>query len=109
MQANGAEMLRLACCEATENGIAVCMPVHDALLIEAPTGQLDAAIAQTQAAMAKASSIVLDGLELRTSVRAVHSPHRWEDERGHAVWQAVVLALDSHRGPAHPRDTTCSP
>ena len=34
MQANGAEMLRLACCLATERGIAVCCPVHDALLIE---------------------------------------------------------------------------
>jgi hypothetical protein len=28
--------LRLACCEATEKGIGVCCPVHDALLIEAP-------------------------------------------------------------------------
>src|SRR3954464_13305113 len=36
MQANGAEMLRLACCLATERGIRVCAPVHDALLIEAP-------------------------------------------------------------------------
>jgi len=36
MQANGAEMLRLACCMATERGICVCAPVHDALLIEAP-------------------------------------------------------------------------
>ena len=33
MQANGAEMLRLACCLATERGIAVCAPVHDAILI----------------------------------------------------------------------------
>jgi len=36
MQGNGAEMLRLACCFATEQGIRVCAPVHDALLIEAP-------------------------------------------------------------------------
>ena len=34
MQANGAEMLRLACCLATEAGITVCAPVHDALLVE---------------------------------------------------------------------------
>jgi DNA polymerase I len=33
MQANGAEMLRLACCLATERGIEVCAPVHDAVLI----------------------------------------------------------------------------
>ena len=34
MQATCAEMLRLACSWATENGIKVCCPVHDALLIE---------------------------------------------------------------------------
>ena len=33
MQANGAEMLRLACCLTTESQVEVCMPVHDALLI----------------------------------------------------------------------------
>ena len=33
MQANGAEMLRLACCFAVEQGIRVCAPVHDAILI----------------------------------------------------------------------------
>src|SRR5204862_5219938 len=36
MQANGAELLRLACCFAVESGIRVCAPVHDAILIEAP-------------------------------------------------------------------------
>jgi hypothetical protein len=35
MQANGAGMMRLACCEATEKGIGVCRPGHDALVIEA--------------------------------------------------------------------------
>jgi DNA polymerase I len=33
MQANGAEMLRLASCLTIERGVAVCAPVHDALLI----------------------------------------------------------------------------
>ena len=36
MQANGAEMLRIACCLVTERGIDVCCPVHDAILIEGP-------------------------------------------------------------------------
>lgn len=109
VQANGAEMLRLACCEATEGGISVCMPVHDALLIEAPIEQLDDAIVQTQDSMAKASSLVLDGFTLRTSVRTVRWPHSWEDERGQVVWQAITQARDADREPAHPRDTTCSP
>ena len=33
MQAHGAEMLRLACCLATEKGVEVVAPIHDALLI----------------------------------------------------------------------------
>jgi DNA polymerase I len=41
MQANGAEMMRLACCLAAERGIEVCAPVHDALLICAPLERLE--------------------------------------------------------------------
>jgi hypothetical protein len=41
MQANGAEMLRLACCLATERDIEVCAPVHDAVLICAPLDRLE--------------------------------------------------------------------
>ena len=64
MQANGAEMLRLACCLATERGIEVCAPVHDAVLICAPLERLDADVARMQDAMREASRIVLDGFEL---------------------------------------------
>ena len=71
MQANGAEMLRLACCLATEAGITVCAPVHDALLIEADTDAIDAAVATTRAAMAEASRIVLGGLEIATDAEIV--------------------------------------
>src|SRR5215210_1007625 len=58
-QGNGAEMLRLACCLATERGIEVCAPVHDAVLINAPLDQLDADVARMQDAMREASRIVL--------------------------------------------------
>jgi DNA polymerase I len=50
MQANGAEMLRLACCLATERGIEVCAPIHDALLIGAPLDRLQSDIATARAA-----------------------------------------------------------
>src|SRR5262249_16778268 len=55
MQANGAEMLRLACCLATERGIEVCAPVHDAVLICAPLDRLEEDIAGMRAAMAQVS------------------------------------------------------
>jgi hypothetical protein len=73
-QANGAEMLRLAACFATEQGIEVCAVIHDAVLICAPLDRLDQDIERMQAAMAKASRIVLDGFELRTEVNVIPRP-----------------------------------
>ena len=57
-------MLRLACCLATERGIEVCAPVHDAVLIAAPLHRLDEDVAAMCEAMREASSIVLGGFEL---------------------------------------------
>jgi DNA polymerase I len=88
-QANGAEMLRFACCFATERGIAVCAPVHDAILIEARLEDLDCAVAAAQAAMSDASALVLDGFRLRSDAKIVRYPERYEDERGKEMWQRV--------------------
>jgi DNA polymerase I len=115
MQANGAEMLRLACCLATEAEIRVCMPIHDALLIEARLDDLDTAIATTERLMAEASRVVLDGFELRTKARAIRHPQRLGDDRGLSVWQAIEQVLaEANEGtaaerPVRPRDTTRSP
>jgi hypothetical protein len=49
-QANGAEMMRLACCLATERGVNVVAPVHDALMIEGPADAIDEIVARTQEA-----------------------------------------------------------
>jgi DNA polymerase I len=65
MQANGAEMMRLAACLATERGVEVCAPVHDAFLICSPLDRIDEDVAKMRAAMAEASRIVLNGFELR--------------------------------------------
>ncbi len=94
MQANGAEMLRLACIFATEAGIAVCAPVHDALLIEAPVGDIDAAVVRTREHMEHASRIVLGSRTVPTSVeRIVRYPNRYMDERGVGMWELVTGLL----------------
>ena len=89
MQANGAEMLRLACCLATERGVWVIAPVHDAVLIEAPEAELEDAVATARAAMAEASRIVLGGFELATEVKVITWPGRYSDPRGEVMWQRV--------------------
>jgi DNA polymerase-1 len=93
IQANGAEMLRIACCLATERGIEVCAPVHDAVLICAPLDRLEADIAATRTAMAEASRAVLDGFELRSDVSIVRWPDRYVDPRGAVMWQRVMNIL----------------
>ena len=90
MQANGAEMLRLACCLAAERNIEVCAPVHDAVLICARGTELENNIAGMRAAMAEASRIVLDGFELRTDAARVLYPNRFRDSRGIAMWDRVI-------------------
>jgi DNA polymerase-1 len=89
MQANGAEMLRLACCLATERGIVICATVHDALLIEAPIADLETAVQETQRAMGEASECVLSGFRLRSDVKLIRYPDRFEDERGKRMWATV--------------------
>ena len=85
MQANGAEMLRIACCLATERGIEVCAPVHDAVLICAPLDRLDVDIAAMRGAMAEASRFVLAGFELANEVKVVHWPDGYADPRDRNV------------------------
>jgi hypothetical protein len=96
MQANGAEMLRLACCLATERGIEVCAPVHDAALICAPIERLEADIAGMRAAMAEASRMVLSGFELRTDALRILHPDRFGDPRGTLMWERVMGLIAKH-------------
>jgi hypothetical protein len=93
MQANGAEMLRLACVYATEAGIRICAPVHDAVLIEAPLEQLDETIRETQRHMARASEVVLSGFRLRSEATVFRYPDRYMDPRGRRMWDTVQEIL----------------
>ena len=90
MQANGAEMLRIACILLTEEGVRVCAPVHDALLIEAPLEELDEAIATAKSLMKESSRIVLDDFELGSDVKAFRYPERYMDKRGVVMWNTVM-------------------
>jgi hypothetical protein len=98
MQANGAEMLRLACCLATERGVPVCAPVHDAVVICAPLERLDAEVVRMREAMAEASRIVLGGFELHTDVTLIRYPDRYMDvERGKVMWDRVIGLVNAQQ------------
>jgi DNA polymerase-1 len=93
MQANGAEMLRVACIMLQDAGIRICAPVHDALLIEAPLDQLEAIVAQAQDLMRQASKVVLGGFELSSDAKIVQYPDRYMDERGTGMWNTVMALI----------------
>jgi hypothetical protein len=93
MQANGAELLRWACCFATEEGIEVHAPVQDALLVGGQVDEIEDVVAVTKAAMAKACDLVLHGFILRSDVKIVRFPDRYVDERGAAMWDRIVRLL----------------
>ena len=93
MQANGAEMMRLAACLATERGIEVCAPVHDAFLICAPLDRLEADVTTVRECLAEASRVVLDGFELSTDAILVRHPDRYSDPRGAEMWDRVMKLI----------------
>ncbi|XZE56139.1 DNA polymerase [Planctomycetaceae bacterium SH139] len=90
-QANGAEMMRLACSMATEQGINVCCPVHDALLVEASADDIAATVEKTKSIMRQAGEIVLDGFLIESDAKVVAYPDRYFDEdRGKLMWDRVM-------------------
>jgi DNA polymerase I-like protein with 3'-5' exonuclease and polymerase domains len=112
MQANGSEMLRLACIRLIADGVRICAPVHDALLIEAPLAELDDTVAHTQAVMRAASATVLGGFMLESDAKIVRSPERYMDKRGIGMWDSVMdqLGLDATKvgaGGTAPMAATC--
>jgi hypothetical protein len=94
MQANGAEILRLACIYLTEAGIRVCAPIHDALLIEAPVNELEATTEHAQQLMVAASRDVLGGFPLACDIKLVRAPDRYTDERGVAMWESTMRLIE---------------
>ena len=94
MQANAAEMLRLACVLMHEKGINICAPVHDALLIEAPEDQIDEAVLVAQGCMEDASAILLGGFKLASDAKIIRRPDRFHEDSGQIFWDRVMNILD---------------
>jgi hypothetical protein len=72
----------------------ICAPIHDALLLEAPSDQIDDHILQLKGIMQHASELVLgDGRTCGIDVDVVHYPNRYSDERGEIMWARVMKLL----------------
>ena len=92
--------MRIAAIAATESGIEVCLPVHDAFLIQAPIDELDNTVAAMQAIMCRAGAVVTGGLAIRAEVdQVVRPPDRYMDKRGVRMWQQVMDLLPTDQQP----------
>jgi hypothetical protein len=92
IQSAGADILRRACCLLVEAGIAVCGPVHDAVLLEAPLGELDVVSARAAGIMGDAAEAII-GHRIRVGVETFRYPDRYVDEHGAALWRLVWETL----------------
>ena len=74
-----------------QQGVRLCAPVHDAVLIEAPTERIEEQVEVTRAAMVWASSMVLGGPACRVDAEIYRFPDRYMDaERGAVMWNRVM-------------------
>lgn len=94
MQGNGAEMMRIAAIAATEAGLEVCCPIHDAFLIAAPLDRLGQDVTHMQELMGKAGRAVTGGFDVRTEAEVVRWPDRYMDPRGQRMWERITAMVE---------------
>jgi len=106
-QGNAADMLRLAAGFICDGGIMLDATIHDAVLIEADTDAIDAAVDRAQRHMDRASELVLYGFRLRTDCELIHWPDRYRDNRGAAFFDELMERLaNRQRSPSVWEDST---
>jgi len=101
MQATGAEILRIACILVHEQGVQLCAPVHDALLVEAPDELVHEHVAITQSCMTRASEIVLRGFPLKSDIRILSYPDRLLDKDHQPFWDQVMNLMARAKAKNH--------
>lgn len=104
VQANSAEIMRLAAILAVERGLGICAVVHDAFLLEAPIEDMPRQVAALKDCMDIASRVFLDGFVLGidgdTPDKWIVYPNRYIDDRGESFWSEVVDSLTRLESPA---------
>ena len=91
MQANGAEIMRLATICIVDDELELCAIIHDAFMILSPADRIDDDMLSLSECMRRASRVVLRGFELRLDSEVILYPHRYEaDERSRQQWDDLI-------------------
>jgi DNA polymerase I-like protein with 3'-5' exonuclease and polymerase domains len=105
-QGNAADMLRLAAGFIVDSGVQLDATIHDAVLIEADSDKIDAAVESTRRAMNRASQLALHGFVLRTDVEVIRHPERYRDDRECAFFDELMGRLQARLQPGKSVKTT---
>ena len=89
IQSTGSHLMQVVCIAATEAGIEVACPVHDAFLIVSPLERLDQDVAHMRKIMHRASEVVTGGLQIRVDAKDVRDG-RYMDSCGRSMWDRVM-------------------
>ena len=92
VQSHGAEMMRAAAIAATEVGLTLAAPIHDAFLLLSPLATLEEDVAALRAIMKAAGTAVI-GIPVGTEVKIIKPPDRYMDKRGVEMWDKVMTLL----------------
>ena len=94
-QSHGAEMLRLALIYATEKGLGICAPLHDAIFVVAPADAEDWAVKTLRECMERAAVDII-GVKIPIELYIVRYPDRYEPDKPMAVtvWEKMMASLE---------------
>jgi DNA polymerase I-like protein with 3'-5' exonuclease and polymerase domains len=100
IQTAGGEILRQTCCRVIEAGIKLCAPIHDAILVECRTEDVDNTIERVRTLMVEAARLVLnDGrmlrvadltCDIRVDAKVYAHPVHFNEGRDNAVWKLIT-------------------
>ena len=90
-QANAAELMRLAACIAIEEGIEICMPVHDQFIAVAPDTEARAVADRLARIMVDAAAALFGrALRFRSTFNIIPHGQRYTDKRDLETWPFAV-------------------
>lgn len=93
VQSAGADMLRMTMIALEDAGIEVIAPVHDAVLIQAPTSEIYDVLEYARDIMRRVSGQMLGGFCLEVDADIVSWPDRYVDPRGKRMWDELMGIL----------------
>jgi DNA polymerase I len=97
MQANGAEMLRLACCYAVDRDVPILAPIHDAVMVGGPVSDIEDIRREMQRCMVDASRVILGGPAVRVDMSdPLVFPDHYVDGRDGSdeLWATTLRLLE---------------